>query len=312
MLKVKSDSYIDNTKIWGDEEFPVRFNVELVYQLKPENAIPVLELRDKLSIFKDLKSPNSWIGHVRGSPAEFTSGDGEAIIAAIKDAMINPVKKEYDPKKYYCSPKTYESKGDIFTVPEEKKPIETSKTDVCEVEKVDKTTHEEIQYLLLKLGSDMGMDVWVAKNDRNKAYNGVSFQNIPRLRNDIPRQFDDVTNKTIELIDVLWLQGDAILAAFEVEHTTSIYSGLLRMSDLVSMQPNIKLNLYIVAPDDRRINVINEINRPTFAKLKSPLPKICKFIPYSTLKKEIEIMGSRIRFMKMEFIDEIAEGCEVI
>jgi hypothetical protein len=28
-------------------------------------------------------------------------------------------------------------------------------------------------------------------------------------------QFDEVTNRTIELIDVLWLQGDAILAAFE-------------------------------------------------------------------------------------------------
>ena len=53
----------------------------------------------------------------------------------------------------------------------------------------------------------------------------------------LSRQFDDATNKTIELIDVLWLESDAIIAAFEVEHTTAIYSGLLRMSDLVSMQP---------------------------------------------------------------------------
>jgi hypothetical protein len=54
------------------------------------------------------------------------------------------------------------------------------------------------------------------------------------------------------LIDVLWLQGEAIVAAFEVEHTTTIYSGLLRMADLVSMQPNLKLDLFIVAPDERR------------------------------------------------------------
>jgi len=53
----------------------------------------------------------------------------------------------------------------------------------------------------------------------------------------MPRQFDDATNRTIELIDVLWLESDAIIAAFEVEHTTTIYSGLLRMSNLVSMQP---------------------------------------------------------------------------
>jgi len=174
----------------------------------------------------------------------------------------------------------------------------------------EETTHEEIQWLLLKLGSDLGLDVWVARNDRNRTYNGASFQDIPHLRKELPRQFDDATNKTIELIDVLWLQGDAIIAAFEVEHTTAIYSGLLRMSDLVSMQPNIKLDLFMVAPDDRREKVNYEINRPTFARLKPPLPKICRFIPYSELLKEIEQIGSRIRYMKPEFISEIAESCE--
>ena len=89
----------------------------------------------------------------------------------------------------------------------------------------------------MKIGSDLGLDVWVARNDRNRTHNGASFQEISHLRRKLPRQFDDATNKTIELIDVLWLESDAIIAAFEVEHTTAIYSGLLRMSDLVSMQP---------------------------------------------------------------------------
>jgi hypothetical protein len=130
------------------------------------------------------------------------------------------------------------------------------------------------------------------------------------MRNELPRQFDEVTSKTIEFIDVLWLQGDAIIAAFEVEHTSAIHSGLLRMSDLISMQPNIRINLYIVAPDQRREKVFNEINRPTFAKLKPPLPRICKFISYSELKKEIEQIGDRAKYMKYEFIEEIAESCE--
>ena len=111
---------------------------------------------------------------------------------------------------------------------------------------------------------------------------------MKNIRSELPRQFDDATNRTIELIDVLWLQGDAIVAAFEVEHTSAIYSGLLRMSDLISMQPNIKINLYIVAPDERREKVFNEINRPTFARLKPPLPDICRFIPYSELKSKTE------------------------
>jgi len=82
------------------------------------------------------------------------------------------------------------------------------------------------------------------------------------------------------------------------------------MSDLVSMQPNIKINLYMVAPDDRRDKVITEINRPTFARLKPPLPKICKFIPYSVLLKEMEEIGQRVRYMRPEFIEELAESCE--
>jgi type II restriction enzyme len=36
---------------------------------------------------------------------------------------------------------------------------------------------------------------------------------------------------TLRLIDVLWLnsEGTRVIAAFEVEHTTSIYSGIVRV-----------------------------------------------------------------------------------
>ena len=53
---------------------------------------------------------------------------------------------------------------------------------------------------------------------------------------ELPTQFNEATNRTIELIDVLWLKGNSIVAAFEVECTTSVYSGLLRMSDLLALQ----------------------------------------------------------------------------
>ena len=96
---------------------------------------------------------------------------------------------------------------------------------------------------------------------------GRRFSDIPRLKQSFPLQFDEVTNRTIELIDVLWLRGNAIIAAFEIESTTSIYSGLLRMSDLITMQPNLNIPLYIVAPDERRDKVIAEVNRPTFSRL---------------------------------------------
>ena len=47
-------------------------------------------------------------------------------------------------------------------------------------------------------------------------------------------------NRNNELIDVSGYRADAISATFEMEHTTAIYSGLLRMSNLVSMQSNMQ------------------------------------------------------------------------
>jgi hypothetical protein len=171
-------------------------------------------------------------------------------------------------------------------------------------------THEEIQWLLLKLGSDMGLAVWVARNDRNRQYAENVLGAIPSARKELPQQVDEATSRTIELIDVLWLQGNAIAAAFEVEHTTSIYSGLLRMADLISMQPNIKIRLFIVAPDAKREKVIEEINRPTFSRLSPPLNAVCRFIPYSVLKGKIAQVGDVVRYLKPEFLTEISESCE--
>lgn len=306
ILEVLSESYFDtDTRIWEDQLFPVRFKVKAVYSLNAKTAIPVHSLKDKLSIFRDTRTPKAWSGFFRGSPSQFEQKDGEIILEAVRNATVNPIEREFDDRKYWRRPKIYESTVGEVTVPEEDELVEEEP----EAEAIA-STHEEMQWLLLKLGSDIGLDLWVARNDRNKQYNGIPLSSISGLRKELPRQFDEATNRTIELIDVLWLQKDAIIAAFEVEHTSSIYSGLLRMSDLISMQPNLKINLYIVAPDDRSDKVIAEVNRPTFARLNPPLPKICKLIPYSQLKKEVEQIGYRVRYMKPQFIDGIAESCE--
>jgi hypothetical protein len=155
----------------------------------------------------------------------------------------------------------------------------------------------------------MGLDVWVARNDRNREAHGRRFSDIPRLKRDLPLQFDEVTNRTIELIDVLWLKGNAIVAAFEIESTTSIYSGLLRMSDLITMQPNLNIPLYLVAPDERRDKVIAEVNRPTFSRRTPSMNRICSFISFSTLRQNMERVAGMTRYLKPEFIQELAEPC---
>jgi len=104
---------------------------------------------------------------------------------------------------------------------------------------------------------------------------------------------------------------NAIVAAFEIESTTSIYSGLLRMSDLIAMQPNLNIPLYIVAPDERREKVILEVNRPTFSRLTPPMNQICRFISFSALRERVSQMADMTRYLRPEFLEEVSESCEV-
>jgi hypothetical protein len=120
--------------------------------------------------------------------------------------------------------------------------------------------------LLAKLGADMGFDIHIARNDQGRLYRGQRLGDMPRRREHLPQTFDPATNRTIELIDMLWLDSNAIAAAFEIKSTTTIYSGLLRMSDLLAQQPNISVPLFIVAPEERREKVIREVTvRPSNA-----------------------------------------------
>jgi hypothetical protein len=129
------------------------------------------------------------------------------------------------------------------------------------------------------------------------------------MLDELPTQFNEATNRTVELIDVLWLKGNTTLAAFEIEATTSIYSGLLRMSDLLALQPNLDLDLYLVAPNERRAKVRQEIARPTFAYREKPLPRVCGFLGFGKLMEKVE--GIRrlglARSVKPEFLKTTAE-----
>lgn len=162
--------------------------------------------------------------------------------------------------------------------------------------------HEEMQMLLLKIGSEMGFDVWIAKNDKGKDVDGQRYRDIRGFITDFPVEIKTDVKKIVELIDVLWLEGNVIRAAFEVESTTSIYSGLLRLSDLVLVQPDNEINLYIVAPDDRREKVRDEIDRPTFSKMG--LNENCRYIPSTRLRDEVSRNYRILKYLKTEYVKE--------
>ena len=147
--------------------------------------------------------------------------------------------------------------------------------------------HTQVQWLLAKIGKKLGCRVWIAANDHNKEWQGerlgdLSLKDMPYLG-----MVDLEVQRIISLIDVLWIKGTIqIAAAFEVEQTTSIYSGLLRMSDLVVLVPILNFPLYIIAPLNRMDQVRRELSRPTFQALE--LHRRCGYFSSEDFVKEAE------------------------
>ena len=168
-----------------------------------------------------------------------------------------------------------------------------------------------IQAALAHIGTKLGFRIWVPRSDRQNVLALVPADKHGLFLEELPLNYDDLTLKTIEQIDVIWMKNRSMSRAFEVEHTTAIYSGLLRMADLLALQPNMDIRLHVAAPLDRRNKVRQEILRPTFSLLeRGPLYKMCTYLPYSAVEEmnslpHLEHMnGSIVEKYEEAFADE--------
>ena len=144
------------------------------------------------------------------------------------------------------------------------------------------TTHTQIQGWLRDLGLALGFSVWIASNDRSRTYeNGRLCDGcLTELPEGVAAGMDSV-----RLIDVVWLSRDKhqVVAAFEVEHSTSIYSGIVRMLDLaLGTEVGASSTLFLVAPDSRRADVASQLRRPAFSRV-SELG--IRYLAYSQLQE---------------------------
>jgi type II restriction enzyme len=150
-------------------------------------------------------------------------------------------------------------------------------------------THTEIQGWMRDLGRALGYDVWIAANDRSRAFAGGRLgdgclDTLPASLTALPAV------ETIRLIDVLWLEPTGrVVAAFEVEHSTSIYSGIVRLLDLAfgAVEHRVE-GLFLVAPDDREEEVRAQLRRPAFRQIADLR---VRYLPYSQLEKNREAMA---------------------
>lgn len=166
----------------------------------------------------------------------------------------------------------------------------------------------QIQGALAKIGAAMGFTIWLPRADRSRVLLAWTPEE-GQLATALPLGYDPTTMKTIEQIDVLWMRKRSIVRAFEVEHTTSIYSGLLRMADLVALQPNIDVKLHIVAPVEKREKVLEEIRRPVFSLLEGrALSQMCTYLSYDKVHELMEL--KHLNRLKDDVLEEYEEAAE--
>jgi hypothetical protein len=262
--------------LWGTDEdgrakWPARFDVTPLLALAPEVGLPVEET---IGVLQCLDS-KTWSGLFRRSLTRMPEEDGEMLLEMLRQERT-PVPVRV-PRRRSPKPVAPTAAGATTIAPAPRVVAEQDRG----------RTHRELVWKLIQLGRNLGCDVWVASDERGRSYDGNAF--AEHVLAEFPNVgLDPESRALVRTIDVLWIRGRGVTAAFEVEVTTSVYSGLLRMSDLVALSPNTSIDLFIVAPDERRQKVHDEILRPTFEAFDPPLRSRCRYISTTQLDQCIE------------------------
>ncbi len=234
-------------------------------------------------LFKDKKKLGSWSEYLKLREVLINTNQNNKSELSLDLGAIAGLLFEIGSQKLVLG-------GDEYLSEPERKKLEQlieKRHKVVQKEKEDENLHTQMQYHLLKIGNALGYDVIAASNDRSKNCHGQSFsfislQNFPTITAE-----KEVLN-TIQLIDVLWFQKGTnnVIAAFEVEKSTSIYSGILRLADLSFSIADGDEVFYLVIPDSREKDVRLQLTRPAIKINNIPI----KYIVFSELHQHCDAL----------------------
>lgn len=312
VLEVTSEWYQDETPLFYDKDDPfvIRFKIKPLVWLPKDKAVPIRDDRvwNSLSFTKGLdKNSSHWTGKLRTSLAPMANEDGvflEKLILKQQEAGESFPIDEREYAKLVTHTVRRANKVITVSVPQST----DAEDDRTSIPPTDVRESIKTQSLLADIGTKMGMKIWIPRADKAAVLRECTASPVSLL-DVLPLNYDETTLKTIEQIDVLWLRGRAIMRAFEVEHTTSIYSGILRMADLLALQPNMDIRLHLVAPLSRREKVMQELRRPVFSLLeKGPLYESCTYLSYDSVREISQL--KHLAHLSDSVLDEYAEEAD--
>lgn len=312
--EVSGPQFESTEPVWDNGEFPIRIPIRFTHVALPEHRMPMLgDARETLSRAFDtewgLGIVNQWLMKPDAAKhlidlLEATPNDLGVIIGGIDGLLVEAKAKRIRAKPGRRPARSAVTRRPDVVVAAAKEGSARSQ-DVPQETNGKDTDHHKSQAALIDLGHIVGCSVWVASNDKGKTVDGKPLGRdcLPTLPN---MGLSPEATRAIGLIDVIWIQKNAPVAAFEVETTTAIYSGLLRLSDLVEVVPALRLDLYIVAPAERGPKVIRELQRPTFRKIG--LGDACKFIAIEDLLRLVKQTAEFKGHVQPTVIASIARG----
>jgi hypothetical protein len=314
VLEIKSKPFQDDRPIFTKENDPfiLRFNVSPIVWLPLEKSIPIHQdfVWNALSFTKGLsKGSNRWTFMVFSSPRLWPRDDCVFLEKALLDQAQKQVDfhfSEDDLRKLRPTRIRISSKKEVtVSVPEDEEVEEIEQAPLSEKERRNSVV---VQAKLAEIGEALDFKIWLPNSDRARVLE-IWRPKEDVLLEQLPLVFDETTLRTIRNIDVLWIRRRSIIRAFEVEDTTSIFSGILRMADLLALQPMLDIKIHIVAPNERRAVVLSQINRPVFADIGGrQLSEICSYISYDSV---LELAHEKkLKHMNDTIIDDYTEHVE--
>lgn len=125
---------------------------------------------------------------------------------------------------------------------------------------VPSLSHSQVQSLIGSIGITKGYSIWYPESDKSRIdLEIVDFSKVIEKLPTFSKEIDHIISE----IDVIWLDNSKPISFYEVEHSTPIYSGLLRFNDVLLTIGQVD-NFNIVADNERQGKFGREINRPTF------------------------------------------------
>lgn len=167
-------------------------------------------------------------------------------------------------------PELYCNKVTEILFPNQQKDLsrlkEISKIINIEIKDDVKLSHYDVQAKLVLVGSYLGYRTFVPVPDKNK---NTIFGILGDLctEKEIPEgSIPALSLNTVKFVDVIWFDEEGYPShAFEVEHTTDITKGLLRLYQV----HKLRIKMFIISEEINKNKFQKEVSKAPFIKIKN-------------------------------------------